>query len=126
MPADRQGVLSFDWQLKMDGEQMWTANFVQVDGRAWQVLTPASGGGRYTHPALLAPGPHTVTFIARAYGGRITEARTWIDDLRVDLLAPLAEGAGADAGAGEDPGAGDGSGGAAETGLFESRPGTAG
>lgn len=91
VPADTQAVLSFDWSIQMDGEQMWTANFVEVNGREWQILTPSSGSGRYTHPQLLPPGETTLTFYARAYGGRITEARTWIDDLRVDLVAPTSD-----------------------------------
>ncbi|PKM84456.1 MAG: hypothetical protein CVU86_07160 [Firmicutes bacterium HGW-Firmicutes-11] len=92
VPEGAQAALSFDWNIHMDGEQMWTANFIEVNGREWQILTPSSGSGRYTHPQLLPPGETTLTFYARAYGGRITEAKTWIDDLRVDLVEPASGG----------------------------------
>lgn len=124
VPADAQAVLSFDWNILMDGNQMWMANFVEINGREWQILTPSSGSGRYTHPQLLPPGETTLTFYARAYGGRITEAKTWIDDLRVDLVSSTSVGGNA----GDLDGDMDSLGqnepsGIVSTGQFESRSG---
>ena len=89
VPEGVQGVLSFDWDILMSGEQAWMANYVTIDGRVWQAFVPRSGTGHYTHPEILSSGAHTLSFFASAYGGKITEAKTWIDNLRLDLVRPV-------------------------------------
>lgn len=86
VPAGKRAALSFDWNILMSGEQAWMANFLQVNGDEWQAFVPRTGIGHYTHPILLPPGENTLSFFASAYGGKITESKTWIDNLRVDLV----------------------------------------
>ncbi|NLY70966.1 MAG: hypothetical protein GX076_04710 [Clostridiales bacterium] len=86
VPEGKKAVLSFDWNIMMDGAQQWMANFVRINGDEWQEFAPSSGTGHYTHPILLDEGENRLDFYARAYGGRITEARMWIDNLRVDIV----------------------------------------
>jgi len=86
VPEGKKAVLSFDWDIMMDGTQKWMANFVRINGTEWREFAPSSGSGHYTHPELLHEGENSLDFYARAYGGRITEARMWIDNLRVDIV----------------------------------------
>lgn len=90
VPEGKTAVLSFDWTILMDGEQLWTANYISINSDEWQAFTPQSGSGHYTHPILLKGGENTLSFYAGAYGGRITEARMWIDNLRLDIVEQYA------------------------------------
>lgn len=86
IPQGKKAVLSFDWIIEMDGTQMWMANYIRINGQEWKAFAPQSGSGHYTHPVMLEEGENTLTFYAGAYGGRITSAKTCIDNLRADIV----------------------------------------
>ncbi|MDD4583301.1 MAG: hypothetical protein PHR60_03825 [Eubacteriales bacterium] len=88
IPSGKKAVLSFDWQVYMDGTQAWMANYIKINDKLWNVFLPESGSGHYTHSTLLPEGESTIYFYAGAYGGRITEAKMWIDNLRVEIIDP--------------------------------------
>ena len=88
IPSGKKAVLSFDWQVYMDGFQMWMANYIKINDKLWNVFVPESRSGHYTHSELLPEGESTMYFYAGAYGGRITEAQMWIDNLRVEIIEP--------------------------------------
>lgn len=90
VPEGKQGFLSFDYLLEKGsayggGNSAWTQSYVKIDGKLWDACVPNSGTGHYSHPALLEPGEHVITFHASEYGREIT-AKMWLDSIRVDLL----------------------------------------
>ncbi len=89
IPPDSKGVLVMDYRLEKEYENepgQWMSCYVMIDGKMWTASVPNSGKGRYSHPHLLEPGEHTLTFHAGAYGRKYTYAKMWIDSLRVDLV----------------------------------------
>ncbi len=89
VPENIKGILSFDFDILMDSG--WMANFFTLskdDGTAvaWDEFIPGSTTGKYTHKKLLEPGHYTLTAYARAYGGRIMDYHTKIDNLRIFLV----------------------------------------
>lgn len=89
IPRGHKAVLSFDWETYMDSQALWTASFAEINGEMWHEFTPDyKGEGSYCHPFLLSEGKNALKFYARAYGGKETVAKMWIDNLRLDILAP--------------------------------------
>jgi hypothetical protein len=90
VPEGKKGLLSFDYLLEKanaygGGNSAWTQSYVKIDGKLWDACVPNSGTGHYSHPALLEPGEHVITFCASEYGREIT-AKMWLDSIQVDLL----------------------------------------
>ncbi len=89
VPKDHKAVLSFDWETQMDSSSLWTASFMEINGEIWHEFTPdCKGKGSYCHPFLLSEGQNTLKLHARAYGGKETVAKMWIDNLRLDIVKP--------------------------------------
>lgn len=90
VPEGKKGFLSFDYLLQKQyeyggGASNWTQSYVKIDGELWKACAPNSGTGHYSHPELLQPGEHVLTFFASEYGSQIW-AKMWLDNIRVDLL----------------------------------------
>jgi hypothetical protein len=90
VPEGKKGFLSFDYLLQKKyeyggGASNWTQSYVKIDGELWKACVPNSGTGHYSHPELLQPGEHVLTFFASEYGSQIW-AKMWLDSIRVDLL----------------------------------------
>ncbi|MFA7660581.1 MAG: hypothetical protein WCX60_05235, partial [Anaerovoracaceae bacterium] len=90
VPEGKKGFLSLDYLLEKGnayggGNSAWTQSYVKIDGKLWDACVPNSGRGHYSHPSLLQPGAHVITFYASEYGREIT-AKMWLDSIRVDLL----------------------------------------
>lgn len=90
VPEGKLGFLSFDYLLQKryeygDGASNWTQSYVKIDGQLWRACVPNSGTGHYSHPELLQPGVHELTFFASEYGKEIW-AKMWLDNIRVDIL----------------------------------------
>ncbi len=90
VPEGKQGVLSFNYLLQKSyaysgGNSDWTQSYVKIDDKLWNACVPNSGTGHYSHPELLQPGEHVLTFFASEYGKEV-RAKLWLDTLSVDLV----------------------------------------
>ncbi len=89
IPEGKSGFLSFDYMVRNDnfghGTDNWPQCNVKIDGILWKASEVNDPQGHYSHPDLLQPGEHELTFFACEYGREIW-AKMWLDSLRVDIL----------------------------------------
>ena len=96
VPPDRKGLLFLEYFLQKENEpagacSQWLANYIRVDGKVWNKSTRNSHFGKYSHPALLEPGEHEISFFASYNAHREYISKMWLDSIRVDLLSEAEE-----------------------------------
>ncbi|GAB1475768.1 hypothetical protein MASR2M70_06000 [Bacillota bacterium] len=85
VPEGQQGALSFDYFIMKYYLSSWMQSYVKIDGVLWDAFIPGNHKGHYSHPYLLSPGTHTISFYTSQYG-RQEYSKLWLDSIRVDLL----------------------------------------
>lgn len=94
VPQGVQGILAFDYDIMRDSG--WMANYFTLskDGGPaviWDEFVAGSKQGRHTNRSFLDPGSYTLTAFAGAYGGRLMDYYTKIDNLQMVFVEPAQE-----------------------------------
>ncbi len=90
VPEGKTGLLSLDYFHDRLDQAYVRQGYIRIDGEIWKAFEEGGGNGRYSHPELLGPGEHSLTFFTSANSSGDT-GKMWLKKIRVDLFGDTGE-----------------------------------